>query len=76
VPGCGFLGKEAVEALHQTVARDGGVRMATVPGVVLQLEVATLTAYSTPFVGSGVAGAGVYIVSEEEAPFALTVLNV
>jgi hypothetical protein len=46
------------------------------PRVVLGLDVAAFAADSTPFIGGGIAGAGLCIVSEEEASVALAVLYV
>ena len=46
------------------------------PGVVLGLDVAAFAADSTPFIGGRIAGAGLCIVSKEEAPITLAVLYV
>jgi hypothetical protein len=56
--------KEAVEASWGAVAWDGGVWAPAVSGIVFRLKVSALPADPAPFIGSGVAGAGVYIVSE------------
>jgi len=76
MPGRGLFGEEAVETACGAVARDGGMRAAAVPRVVLRLEVAASPAYTAPFVGGGIAGAGVCVMREKETSFALTVLNV
>ena len=64
MPSCGFLGEEAVKASCWAVAWDQRVRAAAVPRVVFGLGMATLTAYSTPFIGGGVVGAGICVVGE------------
>jgi hypothetical protein len=50
--------------------------VATVPGVVLRLEVATFTTYPAPFIGGRVMGAGICVMGKKEASFALTMLNI
>jgi hypothetical protein len=62
VSGGGLFCEEVVEAAQRAVARDGWVVMPTVSGVVLTLQVATLAADPTAFVGHWVVGACIYVM--------------
>lgn len=71
-----FLYEEAIEASWWAVTGDGWVVFTTVWGIMIQLQVPAFPADPAAFVRRGVIWAGVDIVHEEEAPRALSMLDV
>ena len=72
----GLFSKETVKTARWAVAGNGRVVLPAVPGIVFRLQVSTFPADAAPFVGDWIPGASVNVVSEEEAPRALSVLDV